>query len=111
MRERLAADSLVYAGYSAGACVLGPTLRGFELVDDPTQVAEPRWDGLGVLDRPLVPHVGSPSHPESSRCDDLSAQLSAGGVQHWRLRDGDVLLVDGNDTALLEPGHLDARPR
>ena len=33
-RELLAADGLVYAGYSAGACVLSPSLRGLELVDD-----------------------------------------------------------------------------
>src|SRR5215470_20372342 len=33
-RELLAADSLVYAGYSAGPCVLSPSLRGLELVDD-----------------------------------------------------------------------------
>ena len=32
--DLLAADALVYAGYSAGACVLAPSLRGLELVDD-----------------------------------------------------------------------------
>jgi dipeptidase E len=32
--ELLAADALVYAGYSAGSCVLSPGLRGLELVDD-----------------------------------------------------------------------------
>ncbi len=33
-RELLAANALVYAGYSAGACILSPSLRGLELVDD-----------------------------------------------------------------------------
>lgn len=33
-RELLTADTLVYAGYSAGPCVLSPSLRGLELVDD-----------------------------------------------------------------------------
>jgi dipeptidase E len=37
-RELLAADALVYAGYSAGPCVLSPSLRGLELVDDPGAV-------------------------------------------------------------------------
>ena len=32
--ELLAANALVYAGYSAGPCVLSPSLRGLELVDD-----------------------------------------------------------------------------
>ena len=33
-RDLLAADALVYAGYSAGPCVLSPSLRGLEPVDD-----------------------------------------------------------------------------
>jgi dipeptidase E len=49
-RELLAADALVYAGYSAGPCVLSPSLRGLELVDDPGAVTRiygspPVWDG------------------------------------------------------------------
>jgi hypothetical protein len=27
-------DAIVYAGYSAGPCVLSPNLKGFELVDE-----------------------------------------------------------------------------
>ena len=37
-RDLLAADTLVYAGYSAGACVLSPSLRGLEAVDDAAAV-------------------------------------------------------------------------
>jgi dipeptidase E len=53
-RDLLAADALVYAGYSAGACVLSSTLRGLELVDDAGAVmrvygSEPVWDGLALL--------------------------------------------------------------
>ena len=33
-KKLLAEDTLVYAGYSAGPCVLSPSLRGLELVDD-----------------------------------------------------------------------------
>ena len=33
-------DAIVYSGYSAGACVLGPTLRGLEMVDGPSSVEE-----------------------------------------------------------------------
>jgi dipeptidase E len=63
-------DTVVYAGYSAGACVLAPSLRGLEECDDPQVVPAtygdpPVWDGLGVLDYALVPHVDSPGHPET----------------------------------------------
>jgi dipeptidase E len=32
--ELLATDALVYAGYNAGPCVLSPSMRGLELVDE-----------------------------------------------------------------------------
>jgi dipeptidase E len=39
--DLLARDDVVYGGYSAGACVLGPTLRGIESAeDDPHLVPE-----------------------------------------------------------------------
>jgi hypothetical protein len=64
-RDLLAADALVYAGYSAGACVLSPTLRGLEIVDDAGTVmriygSEPVWDGLALLKEAFVPHYQSP---------------------------------------------------
>jgi dipeptidase E len=101
VRDRLAAGSFVYGGYSAGACVLGPSLDGYDMVDDPTLATQLRWDGLAVLDRPLVPHITSPRHPESERCDALSARLSDDGTRHWRLRDGDALIIDGQQTTFL----------
>lgn len=107
VRDVLARDALVYGGYSAGPCALGPSLRGLEEVDDPTAVtvaygdgAEVVWDGIGVLDRAFVPHVASPEHPESAACDRLAAGLRAQGIAHWALRDGQVLVVDGGEVAL-----------
>jgi dipeptidase E len=104
--ELLRGDQLVYAGYSAGPCVAGPTLRGLEAVDDvsevrPTYGCEPVWDGLGLLDRPLVPHVESPGHPETADCTRLSRGWDEAGVSHWALRDGQALVVDGDDVRLV----------
>jgi dipeptidase E len=92
---------VVYAGYSAGACVLAPDLTGLDRVDDPGAVASPIMTGLGLLDRPFVPHVRSPGHPETGACDAQSAAYTEAGQQHWALRDGEVLLVDGARTELL----------
>ena len=91
-------DALVYAGYSAGACVLAPSLRGLEHCDDVTAVGrvygeEPVWEGLGLIDRPFVPHVDSPGHPESVLLGQVSAAYRAAGTAHHALRDGQVLLV------------------
>jgi dipeptidase E len=102
----LRADGFVYAGYSAGPCVLAPSLRGLEGCDDPDEVtslygAPPIFDGLGVLDRPFVPHLDSPGHPETEQLTAVSASYAAHGVDHWQLRDGQVLVVDGDRTELL----------
>jgi dipeptidase E len=104
-RDLLAADALVYAGYSAGACVLAPSLRGLELVDDAGAVrrtygAEPVWDGLGVLSEAFVPHYQSPGHPETEAIDLVVARYRAEGVAYRTLRDGQALVVNGADTSV-----------
>jgi len=105
-RDLLAADTLVYAGYSAGSCVLSPSLRGLEAVDDATAVTqaygcEPVWDGLGLLDEAFVPHYRSPGHPETAAIELVVARYRADGVAYRTLRDGQALLVNGPDTAIV----------
>jgi dipeptidase E len=97
----LRGDALVYGGYSAGPCILAPEIGFLQEVDDITAVKKPVTTGLGLLDRPFVPHVASPGHPETEACDEVSATLSRRGQDHWVLSDGDVLVVDGPRTELL----------
>jgi dipeptidase E len=99
-------DAVVYGGYSAGPCVLGPTIRGFEVTDDPLVVPavygdEPIWTGMSIVDFVVVPHVGSPSHAVSARLTQLAADYRATGVPHRGLRDGEVLVIDGADCAMI----------
>jgi dipeptidase E len=99
-------DAVAFGGYSAGPCILGSTLRGLDAVDDPGAVMptcgmEPIWDGLGVLDVPVVPHVDSPGHPETGPLTALARRLEAAGAPHLTLRDGQVLVVDGTDRRLV----------
>jgi dipeptidase E len=96
----LAKDAVVYSGYSAGPCVLAPTLRGLEAVDSPGVVGElygdqPIWEGLGVIDYAIVPHVDSPDHPESAALGLVAQQYRQWGTRHTTLRDGEVLIIDG----------------
>jgi dipeptidase E len=105
-RDLLAADALVYAGYSAGPCVLSPSLRGLELVDDAGAVtraygAPPLWDGLALLDEAFVPHYRSPGHPETAAIDQVVARYRAEGVAYRTLHDGQALLVNGPDTVIV----------
>jgi dipeptidase E len=98
--ELLADDALVYAGYSAGACLLTPDLHGLEEADDPAEVGpacgiEPRWDGLGLVDHRIVPHIDSATDPDGHG-NRLAARYRAEGVPHWALTDDDAVIVDGD---------------
>src|ERR1700722_16553264 len=95
--DLLAADALVYAGYSAGACVLSSTLRGLEIVDDAGAVvriygSEPVWDGPALLTEAFLPHYQSPGPPETAAIDLVAARYRAAGVAYRPLRDGQALL-------------------
>ena len=98
------AERLIYGGWSAGACVAGPSLRGLELMDDPAVApvgyeAEPVWEGLGLIDGAVVPHFRSP-HPEADAAEAAAAWMRANRIPHRTLRDGDVLVQDGDDLEL-----------
>ncbi|MEU4313357.1 Type 1 glutamine amidotransferase-like domain-containing protein [Nocardia sp. NPDC024068] len=102
--DLLTADALVYAGYSAGACVLGPHLRGLETSDDPAEVRpvcgiDPIWEGLGLVDRVIVPHIDSRTDPDGAG-NALAAGLRAAGTAHWALTDDDVLVRTGSELRL-----------
>ena len=102
----LAADALVYGGYSAGSCVLSPSLRGLEAVDDAGAVmriygSEPVWDGLALLAEMLVPHYQSPGHPETAAMDLAAARYQAEPVRYRLLRDGQALLMNGPQTKIV----------
>lgn len=87
---------MLYGGYSAGICVLTPSLKGLELVDDVAQKPYPEaqetiWDGLKVIDYAIVPHYKS-DHPESELVDRVVAQYEQEGVKFVALRDGEVII-------------------
>lgn len=90
--ERMVDSDFVYAGYSAGACVLAPSLEGIQHVDDPTVVpyesSEPIMEGLGLLDYLVLPHFRS-DHPESEAIEREVAYCESRGIKtphasRWR---------------------------
>ena len=88
----------VYGGYSAGICILGPTLRGIHLADDPTQKPygehhQTIWEGLNVLDYVIVPHYKS-NHPESEDIDKVVEYLIDNKILFKVLRDGEAIIIE-----------------
>nr|WP_250770244.1 Type 1 glutamine amidotransferase-like domain-containing protein [Rhodococcus sp. MSC1_016] len=115
LRDLLRNDSLVYAGYSAGACVMTPTLRGLDSSDDPSEVfgtcgMQPIWEGLGVVPFAIVPHhpPATPSGGEETvPLEDAAAvrrtvaALRVAGIEYRTLTDEQVIVVDGESTELM----------
>lgn len=97
---RVRAGTLVYAGYSAGACVASASLRGVELADDPAEVhpttgAEPRWDGLGLVDVALIPHFGSVLD-EDEAGQSMKKMYERERTPYLTMTDEEVFIVDGD---------------
>jgi dipeptidase E len=94
LRKRAADPAFVYAGYSAGSCVMGVTLRGLQFADDhvtapPGYSPEPIWEGLGFVPFAIAPHYRS-AHPESGLIEDVIDAYIKGKTPFIVLRDGET---------------------
>lgn len=92
-------DEIAYGGFSAGICVLAPSLRGVEIVDPKDDMpdgydGELIWDGLGVLGYALAPHYKS-NHPESEDVSSYVEYLEKNKMAYRTLRDGEAIVING----------------
>ena len=86
----------LYAGYSAGICVLAKDMHGLEKCDAPTinpYGIETIWEGLGFFDYIFLPHYKS-NHKETKLIDDSVEYCNKNNIKYRTLRDGDVIIVD-----------------
>lgn len=88
----LLAAGKVYGGESAGAIVAGPSLRGFEVADDPDQAVEMIWEGLGLTNKTVAPHMNNPNFVEYA---NHIKQIYAGDETVVYLNDDQALIIDG----------------
>ncbi|WP_424184740.1 Type 1 glutamine amidotransferase-like domain-containing protein [Actinokineospora sp. G85] len=107
LRDLIARDEVVYAGYSAGPCMLGPTLRGIDgaidlpdLIPDGYPEGPTPWDCLGVLPYCIAPHYRS-DHPESAEIERTVQYYIDNQMLFVALRDGQALVVDGDKTRVV----------
>ena len=96
--EQLANDAFVYAGYSAGICILTPTLEGIHLADEPNVIPpgypdEVIWKGIGLLPFCIAPHWRS-DHPESAMIDESVEYFMEHKIPFIALRDGETYITD-----------------
>lgn len=86
----------LYAGYSAGICVLAKDLHGLDICDDPKinpYGIETIWDGLGYFDYIFLPHYKS-NHKETKLIDDAVEYCNKNNIKYKTLHDGDVIIED-----------------
>jgi len=105
LKKRLNEDSLVYSGFSAAITVITPTLKGVEIVDDPSVTPEKyqektNLNGLGLLDYVVAAHYQS-DHPESERIDKYISYCEENNIPYKTLRDGEVIVIDGEKEEIL----------
>ncbi|HEY9584288.1 MAG TPA: Type 1 glutamine amidotransferase-like domain-containing protein [Candidatus Paceibacterota bacterium] len=103
--EILKNSDFVYAGYSAAAVILGKTMRGIELVDNPNAVkeiygTEPIWEGLNILPYTIVPHYKS-NHPESADVEKEVAFYDKEKMPYKTLRDGEAVVINGESEEIV----------
>jgi dipeptidase E len=89
----------VYAGYSAGICVITKDLKDVELMDSPGVTPEGYdptiiWEGLGLVPYAIVPHFETPGHPETEAAGKQAGFLFKQGKEHKTLRDGEVIISE-----------------
>lgn len=103
LKDILETDVL-YAGFSAGMCVLAKDLHGIHLVDDagadPYGYGKVIWDGVGLIDYLPVPHYDSPNHPESHLMYDVVKYMQENNLPYKTLKDGDVIIESINEKKL-----------
>lgn len=91
-------EDFLYAGYSAGICILSDSLQSIDMVDDPHNfpyegIDKPIYEGLGVFNYSFMPHYDS-DHPEAM---DVAKEVQRCIDNKWlfkALRDGDVIIYE-----------------
>ena len=95
--ERSRTD-FVYAWWSAGICILAPSLKWIDICDDAEcypydDLKETIWEGLGILDYSISPHYRS-DHPESDMTEKEVQYYIDNKRLFKALRDGEVIIYD-----------------
>lgn len=98
-------DQIAYGGFSAGVCVLAPSLKGIELVDPKDEIADGYdekviWDGLGVLSYAIAPHYKS-DHLESDDIQRCVEFFTDNHILFKALRDGEAIVIQGGSEKII----------
>ena len=91
-------SNFLYIAYSAGGCVLTPSLKAYAITDDANnfpyqEIKEQIWEGLNIVPFTLQPHYKS-DHPESASTDKEIGYCIENKILFKDLKDGEVLIIE-----------------
>lgn len=90
-------SEIVYCGESAGAVAAGSSLRGVELDDEPEFAEKQYWDGLGLVNKFILPHADNRFYAASSE----QAKQFYGESGVIAINDNQALVVYGKNQQLV----------
>lgn len=107
IKKRVAEDSILYGGWSAGSCICAKSLHGIEHGDRPSPSQVPDeypskeivWEGLGFIEEMIIPHCNMEWFIDSAH--ESENGLKALGTPYIKLNDGQVYVVDGEKKEIL----------
>jgi dipeptidase E len=96
--EFIPRKDFLYIAYSAGVCVLSPSLKSIAITDDSndmpySQITEQIWEGLNILPFAFEPHYKS-DHPESASTDKEVEYCIQNKILFKAYKDGEVLIME-----------------
>jgi dipeptidase E len=100
MIKELVAAGKVFAGWSAGAIMAGPTTKYFHLMgDDPAAAPVFIEEGLGLTDKVIVPHMDNADFAAGAA--DANKALLKAGFATVPLNDNQVLIIVGDTEKII----------
>ncbi len=85
---------LVYGGDSAGAVILGPTLKYSDAIDDVSQVEKVIYDGLNIIDFVALPHWDNEKFKD--KLTEVHDHLVNDSIKVITFGDKQSIVINGN---------------
>ncbi|MBU9936621.1 MAG: Type 1 glutamine amidotransferase-like domain-containing protein [Ferruginibacter sp.] len=99
IKDHVAAGK-VYAGWSAGAIMAGPSTRYFDLMgDDPEEAPGIIYEGLDLTGTVIVPHMDNTDFAEGAK--KANEALIKAGFNTVMLKDDQACIIDGNEQRII----------
>jgi dipeptidase E len=92
-------NGTVYAGWSAGAIIAGPTLRYFDSIEDLTVTPEVFFDALNLTNIVVVPHIDVEEFAEGMK--QINQQLRQAGFRTVPLMEAQALVAQENEQQVI----------